>query len=265
MADWLFNLPVVWMAAVIVVGVYLVAALIHWIVTRLAVGERAKAFKALSPGMLPPLGIIFGLLVGFIAAQVWGDLERAKLAVATEASALRSVVLLARSFPGETDAHLRALVNQQIQEAANREWPLMARQEATLKELPVNLVEALKVTFALSGLDDNQKMAQREIVTGLERALDARRQRIILSQSTVTPVKWAALILQALCTLIAIALVHSDNRLTCRIALALFATGIGLSFFLIAAYRSPFAGEVAVGPDLLEQVIAEESAAGGGN
>ena len=26
----------------------------------LAVGDRARAFKGLSPGMLPPLGIIFG-------------------------------------------------------------------------------------------------------------------------------------------------------------------------------------------------------------
>jgi hypothetical protein len=56
---------------------------------RLAVGDRARAFKALSPGMLPPLGIIFGLLVGFIAVQVWNDFDRAKAAVASEASALR--------------------------------------------------------------------------------------------------------------------------------------------------------------------------------
>jgi hypothetical protein len=264
MADWLFNLPIVWMALVIFAGTFLVAAFIHWIVMRLAVGERGKSFKALSPGMLPPLGIIFGLLVGFIAAQVWGDLERAKLAVANEASALRNVMLLARSFPADGNARLRTLINQHIDDAANREWPLMAKQQATLKEVPMHLVEALKVTFALSGLDDNQKMAQREIATGLERALDARRQRIILSQSTVTSVKWVALVLQALCTLIAIALVHSDNRLTCGIALTLFAIGIALSLFLIAAYRGPFSGEIAVGPDLLQQVIVEEGAAGAG-
>jgi hypothetical protein len=45
-----------------------------------------RAFKALSPGMLPPLGIIFGLLVGFVAVQVWNDFDRAKLAVAAEAA-----------------------------------------------------------------------------------------------------------------------------------------------------------------------------------
>jgi hypothetical protein len=86
MGNWLLNLPVVWMAVVIFAGTYLLAALIHWIVMSLAVEERARAFKRLSPGMLPPLGIIFGLLVGFIAAQVWSDFERVKVAVATEAS-----------------------------------------------------------------------------------------------------------------------------------------------------------------------------------
>jgi hypothetical protein len=43
------------------------------VVTRLAVDERARAFKALSPGMLPPLGIIFDLLVDFIAVQGGGN------------------------------------------------------------------------------------------------------------------------------------------------------------------------------------------------
>ena len=67
-------------------------------------------------------------------------------------------------------------------------------------------------------------------------------------------VKWAGLLLHALLTLIAIAMVHSDNRLACRIALALFATGIALSVLLIAAYTRPFTGELIVGPELLKLV-----------
>jgi hypothetical protein len=71
MTDWLYNLPVWWIALVVFAATYVVAAVVYWVVTRLAVDGRARAFKALSPGMLPPLGIIFGLLVGFIAFQVW--------------------------------------------------------------------------------------------------------------------------------------------------------------------------------------------------
>ena len=52
------------------------------------------------------------------------------------------------------------------------------------------------------------------------------------------------LLLQALCALIAIAMVHSDTRLTCAIPVALFATGIALSALLIAAYGRPFTGDI---------------------
>jgi multisubunit Na+/H+ antiporter MnhC subunit len=94
----------------------------------------------------------------------------------------------------------------------------------------------------------------------LNTALDARRQRIIISQSSVNSVKWAGILLQGLCALIAIAMVHSDNRATCAIALALFATGIALSALLIASYSRPFTGDISVGPELLQQVIPSETA-----
>ena len=90
MSDWIHTLPVVWMAVVIFGGTYLGAVAIYSLVMALAVGERARAFKGISPGLLPPLGIIFGLLVAFLAAQVWGDVDRANTAVNREASALRS-------------------------------------------------------------------------------------------------------------------------------------------------------------------------------
>src|SRR5262252_6859332 len=62
MSDWLHNLPLVWMAIVVFACTFLVTAAIYWMVTLLAVGERVPSFKAVSPGILPPLGIIFGLL-----------------------------------------------------------------------------------------------------------------------------------------------------------------------------------------------------------
>ena len=56
MGDWLHNLPVIWMAVVIFGVTYLATAAIYAVVMALATGERARAFKAVSPGMLPPLG-----------------------------------------------------------------------------------------------------------------------------------------------------------------------------------------------------------------
>src|SRR5258706_13974269 len=103
MSDWLHNLPVAWMALVVFGITYLVAAAIYAVVTVLAVGERARSFKAVSPGMLPPLGIIFGLFVAFTAAQVWSDNDRAAAAVRRGASAVRPCVILPARLSGQRD------------------------------------------------------------------------------------------------------------------------------------------------------------------
>ena len=256
MSDWLLNLPVQWMAVVVFAAIYLLAATTYWVVTRLAVNDRARAFKAVSPGMLPPLGILFALLVGFIAVEVWNNFDKAKVAVASEAGALRSVVLLAENFPEEQRTRIHALIDRHIEEAINKEWPAMARQRATLSTMRANaLIEELHDVLTLKPADDSQRAAQPEMMEAIEAALDARRQRIVVSQSSVGRVKWAGILLQGICTLIAIAMVHSDNRLACAIAMTLFATGIALSLLLIGAYSRPFTGEISVKPDLLSQVI----------
>jgi len=260
MGDWFFNLSVPWMALVIFLATYLIACSVDLVVTRLAVNERAKGFKAVSPGMLPPLGILFALLVGFIAVEVWGNFDKAKAAVTTEASALRAVVLLAGGFPDEQRMSIYALVDRHIDESVNKEWPEMAQQRMTLAALPTALIEALHDTLALKPADDSQRAAQTEMVKELHTALDARRQRIVISESALGTVKWLGLLLQGLCTLVAIALVHSDNRLARALTLTLFATGIALSVLLIAAYSRPF---TTVGPALLKQVIPSQVPFGG--
>jgi multisubunit Na+/H+ antiporter MnhC subunit len=65
------------------------------------------------------------------------------------------------------------------------------------------------------------------------------------------------ILLQGLCALIAIAMVHSDNRTTCAIALTIFAAGIAISILLIGCYSRPFTGEISIGPGLLKQVLSE--------
>jgi len=236
MSDWILNLPVLWMGVLILAGTYVVTAGIYLLVTKLAVADRAVAFKSISPGILPPLAIIFALLVGFLAAQDWSENERASGTVNREASALRAVVLLASA---------------------------MARHDVTLTLAPPKLAQALRVTLSLTPQKDGQVAAQREMVASLQSALDARRQRIILSRSSTDWVKWTVLLVQAGLTLITIAMVHSGNPTANRIILGIFGTGVGVAVLLIASHSRPFSGEMGVTPSVLLQVMPEADPGGG--
>jgi Protein of unknown function (DUF4239) len=260
MSNWLHNLPVPAMALVIFGLTYLLAATVFAAVALVATEERAKSLKAISPGMLPVLGIIFGLFVAFTAAQVWADSDRASAAVSREASALRTALLLATGLPAEQEARLRGQVREYLVQAATVEWPMMAHQEATLKATPPALAEALQLVVAMTPQGSGQQTAQREIITSLEQALDARRQRIIVSLAAVNTVKWWCLYLQATCALLVIGFVHCDNRLGSAIAMGLFATGVATSVLLIAAHDRPFTGQISISPEPLRQIMPEPAA-----
>lgn len=255
--DWLFSLPVPILTLVVLAATYGATAAIYLVVTRLAVGERTRVFKGVSPGMLPPLSVIFALLVGFLAAQVWSDADRGSTAVNREAGALRTAVLLADQFPGEPATRLRELIRQHINVAVTQEWPAMAGRNVTLTIVPAALASGLQYSLGLEPHTAGQTIAQRELVGAFQSALDARRQRIVLSGSSVNAVKWASLLVQAGLMLLAIALVHCDMPATNRIILGIFATGVAAAVVLIAAHSRPFSGPIAVQPTLLLQVMPE--------
>lgn len=260
MSNWLHNLPILWMAVVIFLFCYLMAAVVFLAVAALARRPSGAAFRGLSAGMLSPLGVIFGLLVAFIAAQVWNDVEHARVAVDREASALRSVVLLAAAFPGDADARLRALVRHHIEDTVSQEWPRMADQSATIRDSSPALSSALQVAIALDPKSPGQTTAQRELVVRLEDALEARRQRIIFSRSNVNWIKWICVFAQALLLIIGIALVHFDSRGASAVAIAIFTTGFAVSVLLIASHDCPFTGQISIKPDVLLQVEPSETA-----
>src|SRR6201994_2167771 len=149
MSNWLHNLPIFWMAVVVFGTCYLVAAVVFLTVDSLGRSRSSAAFRGFSAGMLSPLGVIFGLLVAFIAAQVWNDVEHARVAVEREASSLRSVVLLAAAFPGDAESHVRSLVRHHVEDAVSQEWPRMADQSATIRDSSPALSSALQIAIAL--------------------------------------------------------------------------------------------------------------------
>jgi len=252
--NWLHSLSIVSLLLVTCAAAALVTAAIYLIVTRLAAAGQRDALTAVSPGLLPPLALVFGLLIGFLAAGVWSNSSDAQQAVDNEASALRSVDLLDRDFPAADQRRLDLLMRSYIQQVVTHEWPAMARQNATLVAAPPQMALALQVALGLTADNPGRVVAQREIVTSLDAALDARRQRIIISESAVNSAKWAGVVALGILTLIAIACVHSGNRRTAAIAMTLWASAVVVSLLMIGVQDRPFAGPYSVQPTPLVQV-----------
>jgi hypothetical protein len=255
MFDWLPNLPVVLIALVVLAGMALLTLAIYAAVMRLAEGKRAEALQAVSPGMLPPMGILFALFVGFLAVGVWGNVDLAEEAVAEEASALRSVVILSDDLPPDLRVRMRALIRGHIEQAVDEEWPAMREQRATLTAVSKPLSDALHLAVQFAPQGEGQTLTQRELVASIQDAFEARRRRIVVSESGINTVKWAGLIALAALTLCAIGFVHSGNRTSARIAMGVFAAAVAVVITILAAQDEPFVGQLGLDPDVLEQVL----------
>ena len=254
MSDWIHELPVVWIAVVVFALVAALIALVWFVVVVRLSNRQGPVLQSVSGSMLPPLGIVFALVVGFLAAGVWADSDQAHEAVSSEASALRAIVLLSAQLPDAQGTELRGLVRQQIQDAVAHEWPAMQKQNATLATISQSLAKAQDLTLRFAPQTPGQTEAQKEIGTLIGQALDARRQRIIISDSRVNAVKWFALLGLSLVMLIAIACVHSANRSGALLAMTLFGVAAAVVFTMLVAEDEPFTGHLGESPQLLQEV-----------
>ena len=192
-----------------------------------------------------------------MAVGVWSDIDRARAAVHRRGKrAARDTLHLSAAFDESPRAQMRRLLRQHIEQAVHVEWPAMSRRRRHVKidigtahRRPAVHPQSL-ARDGRSGTSPSSAWPRR-----WNGALEARRQRIIISQGGVNGVKWFALIMIAAIALTGIALVHADNRLAAAIAMSLFATAVALAVLLIASHDRPFTGEVSVRPDVLLQAI----------
>src|SRR5215469_9006677 len=93
-------------ALVVFSACYMLTAAIFCLAAILSRRAVAKDLKGVAP-VLTPLCIILGLLIGFLAARVWANLDRANQYVGQEAGALRESVLLADYLPADVRTRVR--------------------------------------------------------------------------------------------------------------------------------------------------------------
>jgi Protein of unknown function (DUF4239) len=223
-----------------------------------AAGRRGPGdFKAVSPVTLTPLAVIVGLLTGFLAAHVWTNVERADAHIGHEAGALREALLLAESLPPETATRVRAAIADHLHAVVDEEWPAMARGEETLRHLPVALTEAMVTLLSFSPAHPGQQLAQQRALVAIEEALDARRNRILLSEASLGAAQWLVIFVLCVLILATIAMVHVEHRRTQAITLFIFATAMASCFVLLLLYDRPFGGGISVGPEALRQVMPD--------
>jgi hypothetical protein len=258
MLSWLESQETLVIALIVFAFCYLLAAFLFLALALLARTSVAGALHVTTPAMLTPLGVILGLVIAFLAARVWANVDHAHGYVAEEASGLRQAILMSAVLPSDTRDAVRREFENYLRFVDEVDWPAMLRGQEEIRLTPSGLPDALTTLLSFVPLQPGQQLAQSRAVAGIEQVLQARRNRILLSEAAISPTQWIVIIVLDSLLLITIGTVHGGRQITAAVNMAIFSTAVASCIVLLMINDRPFnSGGIVVQPTALHELGLE--------
>ena len=259
MISWLESLPTVAAGVVVVGGFVLIAVAIGFAVEKWTSAEVRTAHNDRAGFILAVIGVIYAVLLAFVAIGVWERFQQAEMRTYEEAGALATVYRDAGSFRG--GEQIRATLRAYVHTIIGDEWPTMLRGErshisSSLLETTDREVRDLPV--------GSQRLADvhSQMLAAMDLAFLDRETRLTVDSTGINGIMWTVLIVGAFVTVAFTYLFGFD-----RTAMQLLMVG-GLSFlislvlFLILALDYPFRGGIYIQPEAFRVLLDNFGAIG---
>lgn len=252
MINWLGTLSTVTAGVVVIGSFVLVSLAIGYIVARFTSVEVRTAHNDRAGFILAVIGVIYAVLLAFVAVGAWERFQQAEARSYEEASALATIYRDADSFP--QGGRLRALLRSYVRSVVGDEWPRLrqggsSRVSDQLLESTDRSIRALPVSsFGLQAID-------AQMLSAMDTALIDRESRLTLDSTGINAVMWAVLVLGAFVTVAFTYLFGFDKTVMQQLMVGGLSLMIGLVLFLIVSLDYPFRGSIAVGPEAFRALL----------
>ena len=227
------------------------AVLIVWLSFRSPFAPWIQSFKGIVAPFFGSTAIIFGVLVAFLSNDIWDRNKQAERVVFIESDTLIALYSLGAASAGDTTG-LRTAIRAYASSVVDEEWPRLAFEERSPRTDVVLNALLREVARPGSGTDAS---VQRTMLDMALRVRAAHEDRIALSYDRTVVTKWAAVLLLALITQIAIGAVHLDKPRPQAAALLIFTVAAVLLLGLLAIHEAPFEPPVFVPPGPIADVL----------
>jgi hypothetical protein len=261
MFDFMYDLQdgSLFIVCILIVDLTALAAALFMTAVRLAWPNRQKTsmVNTMLSGILLPTGLV----IAFVASDVWQQETKGRAAVEQEAIAVADTLRIAQHLPAELGSQVTGLTNDYIRNVVEEEWPLMARGQASLKaESLLDALEQTSVQVDAQAQDAGaaqigMAQAAKDLRRYTQQVESARNQRLLVANSRVMTNKWAAVLVLLFVAACVIHELHATQRRPLVLALTLFSLGFGATLYLIASYDRPFPGATIIEPESLTLML----------
>ena len=259
MIAWLESLPTSFAGVVIVGGFVVLALILGLAVTRYIPQEVRTAHNDRAGFILAVIGVIYAVLLAFVAVGVWERFETAEARTYETAGAIATVYRDAASFPQA--ARVRSLLRAYVKFVIDDDWPKMQRGDRPSIVNPMleeadHLIRAMPVNSpGLAGI-------HLRMLTAMDTVIVDRETRLTIDSGGINSVLWLVLVAGAFITVAFTYLFGFDRTLMQLLMIGGLSLLIGLMLFLIMALDYPFRGTISVEPEAFRTLLESFGAIG---
>lgn len=244
------GLPL-WAGAVVVVGGFTaLSVLLARFTQRRFQSKVLEDHNELTGFIFAVVGVIYAVVLGFVALSVWERFASAEEATYAEAGNLTTVYRDAALFPAA--GRLQQEIRVYVHDIETREWPSMqrGRQSEIVESQAEDLAHAVNVLVPATRAQGDVHV---QMIDAMADALTARGRRLAIDNTGLNGVMWTVVILGGFIT-VAYSFLFGFRRTSMQTAMVgTLALIIGLVIFLTMSLDYPFQGSVRVRPDAFER------------
>lgn len=252
--DWIYGVPT-WEMALVVISLTVAVSLLGLLVSNhfipLAARRKHNEFVGFN---LALVGVVFAVLLAFVAVAAWESFGKAGDIAATEASLTGDLFRDANEMSEPLKSELIGDIGDYVTIALTEEWPAMAQGANFGDEGWAPLYKFHDDLVSLKTSDPVQVAMFSETLYRLNSLYDARRNRILAAYDHINSMVWWVVILGAALTIGFTYLYGMESFAMHLCMTGTAAASLALVIVLIVAFDYPFRGEVQVTPDGFENV-----------
>ena len=255
MIELLADLPVIASALIALVAGASLATIGLLSFDRLLPHRVRSTHNDLSGFILSVVGVVYAVLLAFIAVAVWQNFVQVDSLVQTEANLVGDLYRDTAALPDPTAGALRDSLFVYAEVVAQDEWPAMAGGHADdssgwqlLDRFHFELVR-------LRSADPSVSYIQADMVRTLNQLYDARRGRFHAATATLPAILWWNLLAGAVILMLFTYLFGAPHLVMHATMISLLGALIGLVLLLIVLLDNPFRGRSHVSVEPFNRLV----------
>lgn len=248
MVDWIYNNPT-WLWGTILVVLFTSAACVGLLIFhRLVRVNLRRAHNDLAGFTISVIGVLYAVLLAFIAIATWESFSRASDIVENESDYVGGMYLDTAGLQQAKGQEIRDALAKYVSVVIDVEWPIQ-RQGVTPDQGWKPLRDLATAIATIHPQNSGEAVIEAELLRTWNELYNARSARLSAVQGHIPGVIWCIIFFGAAITTGYTYLFGFENFGMHIAMTATVAATLALVIVLIIALDWPFRGEISVSPD----------------